>query len=308
MKKKCLILNNRELLPEDTLDSFKDRLEVLWYQNPDPFKLTDVLKLYHNTQIIITTYMDLSADNLKILPSLEAIITTTTAVEYIDLDYCRTQGIQVMNTANYTGASVAEYLITVALCIAKKIIPINQKVHQRNFQCFDEIGIELVGKRAGVIGLGNIGTRVAQFAKAFGMEIVYYNRSKKEFKGGQQVDLNTLVSTADFIFVTPPLNQDSYEMIGKKEFTNMKKNCVLVSSSPDQIINFDALADALNNRKILGAGLDLLETDERYLQLPNLILTPRRANATQECLLERRIGIWKDTLGAYLDNQPRNIL
>lgn len=308
MKKKCLVLNNREPISEDTLASFSDLLEVVWYQNANVFNLTDILKTYSDIQVIITTYMDFKEDNLKILPSLEAIITTTTAVEYIDLNYCRSQNIRVMNTANYTGASVAEYLMTVSLCIAKKLIPINQKVHQKDFQCFDEIGIEIVGKRAGVIGLGNIGTRVAKLAQGFGMEVVYYNRSAKEFVGGQQVDLDTLVSTSDVIFVTPPLNKDSHGMIGKNEFAKMKKSCILVSSSPDQIIEFDALADALINDKIFGAGLDLLGTDERYLELPNLILTPRHANATKECLLERRVATWKDTLLAYLNNQPRNVI
>ena len=308
MKKKCLILNNREPLPEDTLTSFSDRLDVVWYQNAHPFNLADVLATYRDTQIIITTYMDFTEDNLKILPFLEAILTTTTAVEYIDLNYCRSHNIRVMNTANYTGASVAEYLITTSLCIAKKIIPINQKVHQKDFHCFDEIGIEIVGKRAGVIGLGNIGTRVAKLAKGLGLEVIYYNRSAKEFDGGQQVDLDTLLSTADLIFVTSPLNKDSHGMIGKSEFAKMKPSCILVSSSPDQIIDFDALADALRNNKIFGAGLDLLGTDERYLELPNLILTPRHANATKECLLERRVATWKDTLAAYLDNQPRNII
>lgn len=306
MKKKCLILNNRELLPEDTLDSYRERLEVVWYQNPQPFNLADILNLHNNTQILISTYMDLNADNLRIMPSLEAIITTTTAVEFIDLDYCRDRGIQVMNTVNYTGASVAEHLIAMALCIAKKIIPSDRKIHQHNFQCFDEISIELFGKNAGIIGLGNIGTRVAQLVKAFGLNIIYCNRSVKKFAGGQQVDINTLVSTADFIFVTSPLNQDSYGLLGKKEFNSMKRNCILVSSSPEQIIDFNALASALNSRQILGAGLDLLETDERYLKLPNLVLTPRRATATQECLFERRITTWTNTLAAYLDKQPEN--
>lgn len=306
-RKKCLVLNNREPFPEKILDELSDSLEVIWYQNALPFNLAEVFQTYSDTQILVTTYMDLQAANLQILPELEAIITLTTAVEYVDIDYCRDRNIRVMNTSNYAGEAVAEHAIALALCVARKIVTLDTKVRQKDFKCFEDVGIELSGKQAGIIGLGKIGTRVATIAKGFGMDVVYVNRSQKSFDGGKQVDLETLLATSDFIFVTVPLNAGTRGAIGREEFAMMKSNAILINTSPDSIIDVKAMAEALENQKIWGAGIDLIGTDESYLQIPNLIITPRHANATKECTA-RRIATWTGTLASYLDDQPKNVI
>src|SRR5438045_4011115 len=110
MKKRCLILNNREPISEGVLKRFEDQISPTWYQYPeDEFSLLDALSNNQDAQILITTYMELNKENLQKLPKLEAIIATTVAVEYIDKEYCKERGIRVSNTPKYTGSSVAEY-------------------------------------------------------------------------------------------------------------------------------------------------------------------------------------------------------
>lgn len=87
----------------------------------------------------------------------------------------------------------------------------------------------------------------------------------------------------------------------------MKSNAILINTSPDSIIDVKAMAEALENQKIWGAGIDLIGTDETYLQIPNLIITPRHANATKECSV-RRIATWMGTLASYLDDWPKNVI
>jgi lactate dehydrogenase-like 2-hydroxyacid dehydrogenase len=110
MRKTCLILNNREPIPEDSLDSLISVLDTRWYQRPEEtFSLMEALKDNADANILITTYMDLSAAHLSLLKHLEAIITTTTATEYVDRAFCDAHNIALLNTANYTGSSVAEF-------------------------------------------------------------------------------------------------------------------------------------------------------------------------------------------------------
>ena len=307
MKKKCLILNNREPFSQEILNDLSDRLEATWYQNAEPFDLVGILKTYRDTQILVTTYMDLQAANLKILPELEAIITLTTAVEYVDREYCRDRNIRVMNTANYAGQAVAEHAIALALCVARKLIVLDRKVREKDFQCFEDSGVELGGKQAGIIGLGGIGMRVAAIAKGFGMRVVHVNRSPKFLDGSKQVNLDDLLATSDFIFITVPSNAETRGSIGRREFAMMKPNAILVNTSPENIVDMKAMTEALESKKIWGAGIDLLSADEAYLKIPNLVITPRHANATQECTA-RRIATWTGTLASYLSDHPMNVV
>ncbi len=136
----CLILNDREPIPEDSLRELDSLASFVWAQDVGrKLPLSSVLKANVATTALITTYMDLSSKNLELLPDLQAIITTTTAVEYIDLDYCLSKGICVMNTPDYTGASVAEFAIALMFSAARNIPNINSAVRKGDFELFDFI-------------------------------------------------------------------------------------------------------------------------------------------------------------------------
>lgn len=300
MAKKVLILNDREPLPENRLDNIDIGLDVTWYQVPThSFRVLDGFAKQPNAEILVATSMNLNAANLAQLPHLEAIIATTTGVQYIDLAYCSQKGIRVFNTPNYSTISVAEHAFALLLSAARKIPFINQAVHKGDFDCFEHQGLEMAGKTAGIIGFGNIGQYVAKLALGFNMNVLYVNRTQKEVKNTTQVDLGTLLAQSDVIFLTLPLNAASRGMLGKEEFSQMKKNAILISISPDAIIQDDALIEALHNKQIRAAALDIHHEKRTYLKLPNLILSPRRAWYTAEAF-DRRIASWKKTLLAYL--------
>lgn len=308
MKKKCLILNNRERIPEHVLDDFTSRLDVVWCQDIDRKEnLTQVLRQHKDSHVLITTYMDLCRENLSILSGLEAIITTTTAFEYIDFDYCVEKNILVMNSSDYTGSSVAEHAIALMFGCARKLTLLDRRIRRKDFQCFDCMGMELSGKCAGILGMGHIGSVIAKMTSGIGMETIFFNRSKKGVRGCRQVDIPSLFNVSDVIFITLPLRQETEGLIDQKAFAAMKQSAILVSISPDRIIDFDALRYALEHQEIAGVGLDILEENSKYFELPNAIITPRRAWYTAECF-ERRIMTWKETLAAFLDNQPINLV
>lgn len=302
--KKCLVLNNHEPIPTVTLDGLADRLELTWCQDRSgALEVAPLFAKHPTTQILLTTYMDLSADHLRLLPSLELIVTTTTAVEYVDLTYCAEHNVIVCNTADYTQDTVAEHAIALLLAVAKRIVAVNERVHSGDTLLEGQWSVELAGKQLGIVGMGHIGARVARMAQGLGMRVVYYNRSPRDVPTTTAVDLPKLLSESDAITLTLPLNQASRGMIGAAELDLMKPAAILVSISPDAIINLDALADALTSGRILGAGLDLLGAAPSHLRLPNLVLSSRFASRTTECF-KRRQATWYRTLETYLGGKP----
>lgn len=299
--KKCLILNDREPIPEDHLDDVAG-LETSWYQKTGAaFSLDEAFANHPDTRIIVTTYMDLNAGQLRKLPALEAVIATTISTHFIDSGYCRDHGIQIFNTENYTGTSVAEHAVALMMAGIRKIPAIDREVRHGNADCFEFPGIELAGKTAGIIGFGNIGAHVAQLLGGFNMALQFYNRSPKTSATAKSVGFNALIETSDILFLTLPLNRDSHRMINAEVLKRMKKSAFLVNTSPDDVMDLPAVKTALEQGGIGGAALDLLNA-RIFLDTPNTVLTSRRAWYTHECFA-RRIGLWKNTLIAYLNGQ-----
>jgi len=304
-RKKCLVLNNREPYPENILNELDDQLHTVWYQKSgQDFSLKEAFDKNKDTQILVTTYMDLNRKNLERLPDLEAIFATTISTHYIDSGYCKDHHIKIFNTSDYTGSSVAEYAVSLMLAACRKIVDIAKAVENGDTLCFEYIGYELRNKQAGIIGFGNIGSYVANILKSFGMTVLFYNRSQKKSEYARQVDLETLVTTSDVIFTTLPLNKDSKEILGEKEFSQMKSTAIFVNTSPDEVFDRKALREALIHKKIAYAGLDLLDTSP-FKDTPNLVMTSRRGWYTQECF-SRRAQMWKQLICDYLSNQLTN--
>jgi lactate dehydrogenase-like 2-hydroxyacid dehydrogenase len=296
--KKALFINNREPYPENIFDPI-DNVEMIWCQNvSDPFPLEKIVGLYNETEILVTTFFDLNATILAKLPNLKLILSIATETSFIDKDYCQQKNIKIVNTPNYTGASVAEHAVALLFAAAKRIVDFNQKVRTGDFQVFEHQGIELYHKKAGIIGMGSIGEKLARILKGLGMEVLYYNRSLKQTDVGIQVGLDALLSESDVVFLTLPLNEASVGMLDTKAFAIIKKGAILINTSPDSIVEFSAFKSALESGRLSYAAVDLLSEDVRYFQLPNLIITPRRAWYTKESF-ERRIGIFTKLLALH---------
>lgn len=303
MVKTCLFVNNREPYPETCFDHISG-IEMVWYQDhSDRFSLEEAIANNPTTQILITTLMDWSAAHLKQFPNLELIITITTGTDYIDKTYCQQHNIKVLNTPGFTGASVAEHAVALMLAAAKRLVDFNHKIRTGDYQIFEHQGIELFGAQAGIIGMGRIGSQVAQMLQGFGINVVYCNRTQKVSDLGVQVDLDTLLNTSDIIFLTLSLNETSRQMINQDTLAKVKPGAILINISPDDLIEFSALQSALTKGQLSYAGLDIHHEDDRFLNLPNTILTPRRAWYTQAAF-ERRIKIFSQTLADYMQTQP----
>ena len=199
------------------------------------------------------------ADHLKL------VCVTATGTNNLDKDYLERRGIAWRNVADYSTQSVAQHTFAMLFFLLEKLryyddyVKEGRYINDTVFTHFAEHFYELKGKTWGIIGLGNIGRRVAAIAEAFGAEVIYTSPSgSAPQEGYHQVDLDTLLAESDIISVHAPLNQYTENLINKNALKKMKKNCVFLNLGRGPIVNEQDLADALMQGEIAAAGLDVL--------------------------------------------------
>ena len=199
------------------------------------------------------------ADHLKL------VCVTATGTNNLDKDYLERRGIAWRNVADYSTQSVAQHTFAMLFFLLEKLryyddyVKEGRYINDTVFTHFAEHFYELKGKTWGIIGLGNIGRRVAAIAEAFGAEVIYTSPSgSAPQEGYHQVDPDTLLAESDIISVHAPLNQYTENLINKNTLKKMKKNCIFLNLGRGPIVNEQDLADALMQGEIAAAGLDVL--------------------------------------------------
>lgn len=286
-------------------------LDVVYYDN----RVTDTETLIErgkDADIIVVSNLPLNNEVINGCKNLKMLAVAFTGVDHIAMDACKQRNITVCNCAGYSNAAVSDLVFGLLISIYRNIIPCNQVV--RNSGTKDGlVGFELEGKKFGVVGTGAIGSRVCSIAKAFGCEVYAFSRTVKQMDGINYVDLDTLLSTCDIVSLHVPLNDSTKGMINKEKLSLMKKNAILINTARGPVVDSQALADALNEGKIAGAGVDVFEIeppiakDHVLLSAKNLIATPHIAFATKEALVKRAVIVF-DNIVAYLNGKPQNVM
>ncbi len=237
-----------------------------------------------------------------------------------DVEACNRHGVYVTYTPNALSGAVADLTIGLLLCLARGILPADRYV--RTSWAGDRgqgppLGVDPEGRTLGVIGLGRIGYEVAKRAKAFGMNIIYYdiirNLRAEEEGVARYVGLQELLAASDFIAVHVPLIPETAKLIGEKELRTMKKTAYLVNTSRGGVIHEEALCKALAEGWIAGAGLDVFAKEPLPLNSPlvkmeNVVLTPHIGSAAQET--RRRMSLMNaaDVVRVLRGEEPINII
>lgn len=222
---------------------------------------------------------------------LKVIARAGIGLDNIDTDYARSKGIMVVPVTEASIEAVAELTIGFMIALSRKIFQLNSKM-KNGLWCKNEgIGLELRGKTLGIIGLGRIGSRVAELARAFGMKIVaydpYINREVALKMDVELVDrLSDLLKISDYVSIHAPLTEETYHMIGEDELKLMKPTAFLINTARGSIVDEKALAKALKEGWIAGAALDVFEDEplenSDLVSLDNVILTPHIGGSTIE--------------------------
>ena len=241
-------------------------------------------------------------------PNLSFIDVAFTGVDHVDLPYCRERGITVSNCAGYSTAAVADLTFGLVLGLARNLSACDSAVRAGGTKA-GLVGFEMEGKKFGVVGLGAIGSRVAAIAGAFGCEVYSYNRSHKDLPGVKQVDLDTLLAQCDIVSLHVPATAETKHLIDAGRIARMKPGALLINTARGSVVDARALADALNEERIAGAGIDVFEMeppvprDHPLLTAKHVLATPHVAFATAQSM-EKRAAIVCDNLRAWLAGSP----
>lgn len=288
-----------------------DRAEITVYDTRE----TDTKKMAERAaeaDILVLANQHLPEEVVRECKNLKMISVAFTGVDHIPMKYCREKGILVCNCAGYSNTAVSELVFGMALNLYRHITECNEAVRKEKDKT-GLIGMELAGKKFGVIGMGAIGTRTAELAKAFGCQVYGYNRSPRKIDGVTMTDMKTLLSECDIVSLHVPLTEETRGLIGEEELSWMKPEAVLINTARGSVIDSAALAKALNENRIAGAAVDVFEmeppvpADHPLLRAKNVTATPHVAFATREALY-KRAGIVFENVIKFLEGNPQNVM
>lgn len=233
-----------------------------------------------------------------------------------DLAAAKDHRVWVTNMPGSNAVSVAELVFGQMIALARHTVAANEAVRDNRWSDYlSYIGTELAQKTLGIIGMGNIGTRVALRARAFEMNLVVYDpyipESHVTALGGQWIGLDELLSRSDFVTVHCPLTAETNKMLGARELALMKRSAYLINAARGGIIDEGALCRALEEKQIAAAALDVvanepLEKDHPLLQLHNVIFTPHLGAATLEASKRGEWGAAEEVIRVLEGKRPRN--
>lgn len=243
---------------------------------------------------------------MESLPNLKGVCLSTTSFGWVDLDYCKKRKIPVSNIPGYSRESVAEHALALLLCLAKRIIVSDRKTQKGEYKL--EMGFELKGKTLGVIGLGNIGSRLAELGQGIGMKVIAYNRTAKKMKMVEMKSLDRVLKESDAISLHTTHEETNNKMIGEKEIVKMKKGVIVVNTVDRELVDEVAMTKALKSGKVYAyayEGEDLAHTP--LAKLENAVGIKGFAWYTKEAL-DNLYKIWIENLSALKKGKPQNLV
>ncbi|SFG67225.1 glycerate dehydrogenase [Lachnospiraceae bacterium C7] len=265
-----------------------------------------------DADVVIVNKVQINEKSIGEAKNLKLVCVTATGTNNLDKDYLDKRNIEWRNVAGYSTETVAQHTFALAFYLFEKLsyyddyVKSEKYVNDISFTHFDRAFHELNGKTWGIIGLGNIGRRVAGIAKAFGCNVIYYSTSgRHDDPDYKRVDFDTLLKESDIISVHAPLNADTENLMNFEAFKKMKKSALFLNLGRGPIVVEKDLARALDEHEIEGAGLDVLCQEPMSSENPlvkikdrtRLIITPHIAWASVEArtrLMEIILGQVKD--------------
>jgi glycerate dehydrogenase len=270
--------------------------------------------------IAITNKVALREETLRRLPDLKMIAVAATGYDVIDVGYCKAHGIAVANIRNYAVHTVPEHAFALITALRRNLLAYRRDVENGRWQqvdqfCFFDHPIsDLHGSTLGILGEGVLGQATAHIGRAFGMQVLFADHAPPKAPGVAFTPLERVLAESDVISLHLPLTDETRNLIGSAELRRMKRTAILINTARGGLVDEQALAQALKEGVIAGAGFDVLTREPPKegnplleLRLPNFILTPHVAWASDgamQFLADQLI----DNIEAYVSGRPQNLV
>jgi len=303
-------------IPETILASIQNDFEYkMWPEEEIPVPrevLLEEIKKADGVFSLLTEKFD--SQLMDEAPKLKIIANMAVGYDNIDIKEATKRNILVTNTPGVLTETTADLTFALLMATARRLIEAVDYIRQDKWKSWYPMqltGQDIYESTLGIIGMGAIGTAVARRAKGFGMRILYHNRRRKEeveiALGAEYRDKESLLKEADFVCLLTPLNAETYHLIGEKELNLMKSSAILINSARGGLVDNLALYQALKEKRIWAAGLDVFEDepiDSRHmlLELPNVVTLPHIGSASIKTRL-KMAELAMDNLRLYLSGQ-----
>ncbi|MBO4679174.1 MAG: D-2-hydroxyacid dehydrogenase [Lachnospiraceae bacterium] len=309
-----VVLERSSVGMDVSIDSFNELGNVTAYNNTAYEEIAERVK---DADIVVANKSRLNADTLKDAKNLKLICEFATGFDNVDVEYCKSRGIGVCNVRDYSTDMVAQHTFAMALFLSEKLshydtfVKSGKYADHTSFSYFNMPFNELAGKTWGIIGMGNIGRKVAKIASAFGCRVIFYSvTGKSTVTEYEKVDFDTLLKESDYLSLHCPLSDLSRGIINKDALKKMKKTAILINVARGPVVNQNDLYDALVSDEIAAAGLDVLDKEpiakdnplQKIQDSTKLIITPHLAWASVEAR-ERCVKLNYDNIKAFLDGK-----
>lgn len=313
---KIVVLDGYTVNPGDlSWSSLKELGECTIYDRTSP---EDIIERAKDAEVILTNKVVLTAELLSQMPSLKYIGVLATGYNNIDVNFAKEHNIVVTNIPAYSTPSVGQMVFAHILNITQRVDHYSNEVHKgrwtnnKDFCFWDTPLIELLGKKIGLISLGQTGYNTARIALGFGMKVwAYTSKSRLQLPPEiRKMEIDQIFKECDIVSLHCPLTEDTKEMVNARRLAMMKPTAILINTGRGQLINEQDLADALNNNKIYAAGVDVLSNepplaDNPLLTARNCFITPHIAWATSAAR-ERLMNIMIGNLKSFVAGKAEN--
>lgn len=319
-EKKSLIVVTRKI-PDVGLDMIRENFELRVSPHNRVLKFEELAGLVKGAGAILSQLtdkidgkvMDAAGDDLKIIANYAV------GFDNIDLAAAKKRKVAITNTPGVLTEAVAEHAFALMMAAARRVAESDKFTRAKKYKGWEPdllVGQQLEGKTLGILGLGRIGSRVAEIgALGYKMKVIYFDRGQRNKEldqkvGSEAVSLGKVLTASDFISIHVPLTAQTRHMIGKQELRSMKKTAVLVNTARGPVVDEKALAWALKSKTIFAAGIDVFEFEPKItpelLKLENIVMTPHTASATVEAREGMAVMAAKNIIAVLEGKSPLN--
>lgn len=317
-KIRIVVLDGHTVTPGDlSWQQFEELGEVVVYPRT---KAEEMIERSKGADVLLTNKVVIDRSIMEALPGLKYIGVLATGYNVVDIDEATKRGIVVTNIPAYSTDSVAQMMFAHLLNITNSIGHYAKENRQgrwsrnEDFCYWDTPMLELAGKTLGIVGLGNIGLKVAEIARAFGMDVFAFTHREASSLPFEihKTTLDGLLSAGDIITLHCPLSDKTFEMINRESIAKMKQGAILINTGRGQLVNEHDVAEALASGQLAAYGADVMEQEppsanNPLLSAPNAFITPHIAWATFEAR-GRLMTIAANNVKAFIEGQPVNVV
>lgn len=282
------------VIPEKGLEIIREYCEVdVWESDLPPTRI-ELLQHVRGVDGLVCLLTDTIDEEVmeEAGPQLKVISNYAVGFDNIDVPAATTRNIPVGNTPNVLTDATADFAFALLMAVARRIPEAERYVHEGKWKTWGPLtllGVDIQGATLGLVGFGRIGKAVARRALGFDMRVIYYSPSEKQAYpelNAKQVDFETLLTESDFISLHTPLTPATRHMINAEAFSKMKPNAILINTARGPVVDAEALYQALKEKRIFGAGLDVTDPepipmDSPLLTLDNIVIVPHIASASK---------------------------